>query len=160
MSPAVFLAEVNRFWSKVDKEDECWEWNGERHAHGYGVFCFWYENKRARVLAHRLALTLAAGPFSDDQIVRHRCDNPPCVRPDHLELGTQADNVHDAISRGRADFSGLEVGHAFVRPERPCADCGEMLPEGRAKFCPTCRKRRDAESRDRWAARNRKRSVA
>lgn len=79
-------------------ESGCWEWAGFRHKQGYG---------RLRVLgkltlAHVLAYKIWRGDVPDGMKVRHTCDNPPCINPEHLLLGTQADNVQDMVSRGRA----------------------------------------------------------
>jgi HNH endonuclease len=92
---------VGRFWNKVVKltGDNCWVWNSETDANGYGFF--WIEVLRRPVRATRLAYTLAVGPVPDGLCVCHTCDNPICVRPDHLWLGTQADNLRDMVRKGR-----------------------------------------------------------
>lgn len=75
----------------------CWEWNGPRMTLDYGRV----GRGGARVLAHRLAYETWVGPIPEGLVVRHRCDNPPCINPNHLEIGTQKDNVHDMHSRNR-----------------------------------------------------------
>jgi len=102
-----------RFWSKVDKngptvphmETACWVWRN-RLSFGYGTLRMlgmsWW--------AHRLAWTLANGPIPPALRVLHRCDNRACVRPDHLFLGTQSDNMRDMVKKGR--------NSARVRPDR------------------------------------------
>ena len=89
----------NRFWSKVDCVPGCcWEFKGHVHSiYGYGYFQHNYKRYRA----HRLAYTLTKGSIPPGQIVRHKCDNPCCCNPDHLELGTHADNNRDTRERGR-----------------------------------------------------------
>lgn len=87
---------AERFWAKVKKTDDCWVWTGNM-AGKYGRF--WSPPKT--VLAHRFSYQLAHGPFDPKKVVCHRCDNPVCVRPDHLFLGTHKDNTQDAIKKGR-----------------------------------------------------------
>ena len=96
-----------RFWRRVKKTDGCWEWQGSRHPNGHGYF----SAGRASVgYAHRAAWEFVHGPIPFGLFVCHHCDNPPCVRPDHLFLGTQNDNVQDAVSKGR--MSRGESHHA------------------------------------------------
>lgn len=95
------------FWARVKKGPSCWEWIGAREAAGYGFFLerSWYDdrNKRHPVWkkAHRHSWEMANGPIPDNLIICHRCDNPPCVRPDHLFLGTHLDNSKDCTTKGR-----------------------------------------------------------
>ena len=86
-----------RFWAKVETADDCWVWMGARMPRGYGVL----NTRGSANLAHRLAWEIAHGAIPDGLSVLHRCDNPPCVRPEHLFLGTQADNQRDMASKGR-----------------------------------------------------------
>lgn len=88
-----FLARI----SKSPEPDGCWEWTGAPHGDGYGEF--WLNGKREK--AHVAAFILSRGRRPKG-VVRHRCDNPPCVRFSHVIDGTQAQNVQDMISRGRA----------------------------------------------------------
>jgi hypothetical protein len=91
-----------RFWSKVDirTTDECWPWNASSTPLGYGKF-----GRGGRYggweFAHRMAYRLCSGEIPDDASVLHRCDNPPCCNPNHLWLGSQADNIHDMDKKGR-----------------------------------------------------------
>lgn len=87
-----------RFWQRVEKTDGCWLWTGICSHSGYGQTK--YENGKF-VSAHRLAYVLTFGPISDGLFVCHRCDNPKCVRPDHLFLGTHQDNMRDSAIKGR-----------------------------------------------------------
>ena len=88
---------MNRFWDKVDKSGECWEWTGARSSYGHGNI-----KVDGRALgAHRVALELDGVDIPSGMVVRHSCDNPGCVNPDHLELGSQGDNIQDMHDRGR-----------------------------------------------------------
>jgi len=98
--------EIERFWSKVQRGDGCWLWTGEINNQGYGRFCTW-RGGRKRFFAHRLAYELTRGPL-EGLMARHRCDNPPCCNPDHLDPGTQQDNMRDARKRGRTNTVGLD----------------------------------------------------
>jgi len=91
---------VDKLWRNVRRgaPEECWEWIGRRDRNGYGHLNV---GKRHRVLAHRLSAAIHFGMFDRRLNVLHRCDNPPCVNPSHLYLGTQLDNLRDASTRGR-----------------------------------------------------------
>lgn len=89
-----------RFWEKVDKKDGdgCWEWTGSTRRRGYGEI---YVDGRIR-RASQVAYELATGkPFPPDLVACHHCDNPGCVRPDHIFAGTMKDNILDAAKKGR-----------------------------------------------------------
>jgi hypothetical protein len=90
----------DRFWSKVEKGPECWEWKAGASSHGYGGFKVAGQLLRA----HRVAWELTYGPIPEGMVVCHRCDNPSCVRPDHLFIGTVADNNRDRSAKGRSAY--------------------------------------------------------
>ena len=91
---------AGRLWRRVMFDDGCWEWTGHRTPKGYGEIGL--GSRSAGVgLAHRLSHELMKGPIPDDLCVLHSCDNPPCVRPEHLFLGTKADNNRDMDAKGR-----------------------------------------------------------
>jgi DNA modification methylase len=98
-----------RFWSKADKSGGCWTWTASRDIQGYGRFAL--NAKKRNVYAHRLAWELANGPIPDGMHVLHYCDNPPCVRPAHLFIGSHADNMRDMAAKGRGSSNG-QVGEA------------------------------------------------
>ena len=90
-----------RFWRFVQKAgpDECWLWTGGKQGKGYGQF---YRAKHQPVGAHRFSWELANGePVPPGRMVMHSCDNPPCVNPAHLSVGTCRDNLRDCAAKGR-----------------------------------------------------------
>jgi hypothetical protein len=115
MHPQYTPEQTARFWSRVDRSGDCWLWTGARHPFGYGMVVLgrrWY--------AHRLAWTLSNGPIPAGMCVLHRCDNPPCVNPTHLFLGTFRDNTADMHAKGRG----------IVGDQHPARTRGDYLPRG------------------------------
>lgn len=95
--PELTPRQLARFWSHVEKADGCWEWTGTVSAGGRAAISF----NCVSYYAYRVSYMLAYGPVPVDLLVCHRCDNPLCVRPDHLFLGTHADNAQDCRDKGR-----------------------------------------------------------
>jgi len=93
--------DIDRFWAKVDKTDDCWNWTaGSRNPqHGYGEFKWQGKN----YIATRFMWLLTYGSDPGNFWVLHRCDNPRCVRPEHLFLGTPKDNMVDKASKKRGN---------------------------------------------------------
>lgn len=137
----------DKFWAKVSPEPNsgCWLWLGSCDHHGYGQM----RVDGRGIMATHVSLQLAGvlKPF-EGACARHKCDNPPCVNPDHLIWGTLKQNSHDALSRGRANLNGLKIGHekmrrlAASRPVKPCENCGadcrpnnEQLKKNKNFFC-------------------------
>lgn len=104
----------NYFQKRVNKTDSCWLWTGRRFVAGYGmVECLDLNtNKKRKTTAHRIAWMLDHGFIERNLFVCHTCDNPPCVRPDHLFIGTQSMNLQDAISKGR--FQNIARGRPLI----------------------------------------------
>lgn len=88
---------AERFWQKVKKSDSCWEWQGANVPKGYGIIGKDGRNQ----YAHRVSWELHTGVIPKGLLVCHHCDNPKCVRPDHLFVGTHQDNLRDMSRKGR-----------------------------------------------------------
>ncbi|MGE4197670.1 MAG: HNH endonuclease signature motif containing protein [Phycisphaerales bacterium] len=95
--------EIIRFWEKVDKSDDasCWNWTASKRHKGYGAFVHTMDGKYVQGRAHRFSYMLHIGEIPSGMFVLHKCDNPACVNPSHLFLGTNHDNVRDMVSKGR-----------------------------------------------------------
>ena len=92
----------------------CWEFAGNRDRRGYGRLS---GGGRRMTFAHRMAYRAWSGPLPDDALVCHECDNPPCINPAHLYLGTQGDNMGDAYRRGRTARGERQGGHVLTEEE-------------------------------------------
>lgn len=113
VSPKVTLED--RFWSKVNKSGPipahkmelgpCWVWTASTSGAGYGQF--WIKGRGLRG-SHTVSWSLMHGPIPDGMDVCHHCDNPPCVRPDHLFLGTRSENMRDMGRKGRGGRGGAK----------------------------------------------------
>jgi hypothetical protein len=114
-----------RLWRRVRKSDGCWEWTGGVMGSGYGQL----RQAGRSIGTHRLAYLLLVGSIPDGLCVCHTCDNPRCVRPDHLWLGTNRDNQLDARAKGRSAI-GERNSRALLTAEQADAirvrvDAGE-----------------------------------
>ena len=90
--------DIERFERYVDKRDGCWGWNGSTGRSGYGKF----HVNGMRIGAHRAAYIAFVGEIPEGGNVLHRCDNPICVNPEHLFIGTHGQNMSDMKAKGRA----------------------------------------------------------
>jgi len=128
-----------RFWSKVDKRGpgDCWPWTGATNERGYGVMRPEGRRSGPTVKAHRVPLLLA-GIDPEGWCVLHSCDNPPCVNPAHLRIGTKADNTRDMLSRQRG-LVGRRNGNAKLTEAQAAEirrrrNAGELRKDLAAEF--------------------------
>lgn len=117
----------DRFMEKVSlKTDKhCWEWRAAKKKEGYGFFgvgCRWDKTKR-KMLAHRVSYEIFVGPIPSGMFVCHHCDNPSCVNPDHLFVGTCQDNLRDMTEKGRR-----------AKPPRPPNLLGDLHPSAKLSY--------------------------
>lgn len=139
-----------RFWAKVSKDGPvpvhrpelgpCWVWTAATDRRGYGRFGIGPMSNNRMFGAHRVSLALSSEIPPDDLDACHHCDNPPCVRPDHLFIGTHRDNMADRAAKGRNHTERCSNGHLRT-PENThiyrwggydlqrCRDCDRQRPK-------------------------------
>jgi hypothetical protein len=105
---------IRRFWLKVSivDGDGCWLCAASPDSHGYPQFTVGSRKNQINIRAHRLSWRIHFGPIPPGLCVLHHCDVRPCVRPNHLFLGTNADNTADMIAKGRERIRGDDSGKA------------------------------------------------
>lgn len=94
----------DRFLTKIHVTPGCWEWTAGRATNGYGMLTVKVNGRWGHGLAHRISYQIFVSTALDSQVVMHTCDNRGCVRPDHLRLGTQSDNIRDMDMKGRRNL--------------------------------------------------------
>ena len=104
----------------INEQTDCWEWQCATNNIGYGFF---RDGDKMRT-AHRVSYELFKGPIPKGMVVCHKCDNPKCVNPDHLWLGTMQDNYNDMVSKGRVKHRPV----GMKTPLKTCVHCGETRP--------------------------------
>lgn len=115
-----------RFLEKIKKDvsNGCWEWTANKTHGGYGKF--WLCGKH--VLAHRFSYELFKDSIPEGKVICHSCDNPWCVNPDHLWLGTQSENIEDSVVKNRFD-SVVKISSVIVKTMKKKRNCGAKYRE-------------------------------
>lgn len=127
----------DRFWKKVLKSEGCWNWMAGHFTTPNGVKsygCLWAGDKKSgtgrMIAAHIISWQLENGSFPKGMKICHKCDNPSCVRPSHLFLGTQLDNVRDMIRKGRANKARGSKHHKAKLTESDVASIRKQRKSG------------------------------
>ena len=130
----------DNFWSKVEVSDGCWNWTAGKFKAGYGAFSV----KGKLLKAHRYSWTLFNGEIPEGVLICHHCDNPSCVRPDHLYAGDSQSNVDDKMRRGRHVALPGEKNGMWGKRKTHCKNGHELTEENvymnrGQRHCAVCR---------------------
>jgi hypothetical protein len=109
--------DLSQFWSRVQPGEaaECWLWRGSLDVYGYGIYS---DGRAGTRKAHRIVWQLTHGVvLSSDELLCHHCDNPVCVNPAHLFIGTHKDNMRDKVAKGRCNQARERNNYAKLDPE-------------------------------------------
>ena len=126
-------ANITNFWRKVRKvgEEDCWEWTAYKNDRGYGQFSTSGNSHRKLEQASRVAYFLGYGEFDEKLFVCHHCDNPGCVNPKHLFLGTHTDNVRDMVAKNRHNPNRGEDSYKSILTEADVIKIRELYATGK-----------------------------
>lgn len=143
-----------RFWKKVKKTDGCWLWMGSKPGGKYGGI----SHNGKQQMAHRVSWELHNGKIPDGMACCHHCDNPPCVRVDHLFLGTRKDNQQDSVKKGRHScFKNVLICNKKRRNQKTCKrghvykKTGFWVNAKGGRICRACSNRH--QKRNYWLSR-------
>jgi len=148
---------TKQFWSYTNKSKNCWSWLRACRPDGYGIASVGTNKSKP---AHRVSWQLSYGPIPSGLCVLHSCDNPRCVRPDHLFLGTKADNNKDRDNKGRGNFIVGAKASANKRRNLKYCKYGHKFTQSNTNWflssagywcrqCCTCQTRRSREAKRR-----------
>lgn len=117
---------LSRIMFYTEKTDTCWNWTGGKNSSGYGCL----NTKNGSELAHRLSYDEFNGDIPSGSFICHKCDNPGCVNPEHLFLGTSKDNYDDMVSKGRNTNKGSNQHNSKLK-EGDVLEIRRLLAEGK-----------------------------